>query len=636
MKSRPRGISQLEAGVDDFSAGVAEARERTPGELGPGTDLAQDRDTLRAALEELRVAHEELAVADEELHAQLEELSRVTTRAQLERDRYRELFDLAVDGHFVTDRAGVTRDVNAAGATLLGVEPRFLYGKPLVAYVDAADTRVFRSAVETVRNGASVEIEVRLKRRNGDPLWHALTAHSIESGSALLWLAHNVDARHAEITSQAEAEAAGTPRSKRVDRLERANRDKTELLERERTLRKQLEDEDEAKDRFIAVLAHDLRAPLNAVIGWTELLRREVLDKHARDRALATIERNARAQLRLVEELLDISRVGEDQAQLERAPIDLDELVQRRADALAPAAHASGVQLRFSPCTERVVVAGDQRRLEQVVTKLIANALAATPSGGRVGVTVTRDGTTARITVEDNGRGIAPRALLRLFDPFRQDEGQPNGGEALGLGLYIARRAIDLHGGRLVAESEGVGRGAVLTVTLPLLASSARRGSPEPATAPATLAPPASPPPDADTARPVSAPPSRVVLHGIRVLVVDDEEDTRELLTTILRHRGATVTAAGDVEAALVAFEASPPDVLVSDIGMPGRNGFDLARTLRAKPTTRATLIAVSGFASSDEVEAALDAGFHVHLAKPIDPDELVGAIREAAESKPR
>lgn len=402
----------------------------------------------------------------------------------------------------------------------------------------------------------------------------------------------------------------------RLRTLERANRDKDDLLARERDLRTQLEEAHVAKDRLLAVLAHDLRTPINAILGWTELLRREQLDHHTRDRALATIEHNARAQQRLLDELLDISRVSAGDVQLEREPVDLAELVQRCADALAPAARDRGLELRCSRSPEALVVAGDRRRLQQITTKLLSNALDATPRGGRVAVTAARDGLAARITVEDTGRGISREVLPHLFEPSRVEAGAASVAAGVGLSLYIVRRSVEMHSGSVFAESEGAGKGARFTVTLPAVAAS-QRGRPS--------EPPSAAPPSRDGA-------SRGVLAGARVLVVDDEEDARELLAAMLRHRGANVTAAADVTTALAAFDACPVDVVVSDLGMPGRSGFDLARELRARPNAT-TLIAVSGFASPDEVERAYGAGFDVHLAKPIEPAELIALIRDATTS---
>jgi PAS domain S-box-containing protein len=543
-------------------------------------------------------------------------------RAQHGREGYRELFELAPDACFVTDRNGIVRDANAAASKMLQIDVTLLAGTALAALVDAADTRVVRAAVDAVRAKRDVEVEVRLKPRTGDPTWHSLKGASVESSSALLWVARNVHRRHARpaahVVANDESNALATQRC--LD-LERANRDKDELLDRERSLRTRLENAHAAKDRFLAVLTHDLRAPLNAVLGWTEMLRREPLDTHGRDRALATIEHNARAQLRLIEELLDISRIAADTAQLDQAPVDLAKLVQRTADGFAPSAHERGVTLSFVTATEPLVVSGDRGRLERVLTNLVSNALKFTSPGGRVALSVARDATEdgfARVTVEDNGRGIEPRLLPQMFDAFRQAADYTTSRDGLGLGLYVVRQVVELHGGRVDVASEGPGRGSRFTVWLPLVSSSPTSSS-------------------LSNGAPASQAASREAeLRGVRVLVVDDEEDARDLMATVLRQRGAIVTTAGDVAMALAAFDEGRPDVVVSDIGMPGRDGLDLVRELRARWNERASYVAISGFASAEEVERALAAGFDLHVAKPVEPAELVSVVRSAARARVR
>ena len=515
----PRGIAFFEESLREFSGTVAAAQKRTASFTGPKTDLTQDPALLREALEELRVHQEELSVANEELRAQLEELGSATARIHFERDRYRKLFDLTPDSYFVTDHHGTICDVNGAGSRMLEVDARFLVGKPLGVLVDAADSRMLREAVSALRSKPSIELELRFKRRNNEPQWHTLKAVTLEEEKAILWFARNVQAEH---------------------------------------------------DARVA----------NAVLGWTQLLRREILDVGARDRALATIERNAQTQLRLIVELLDISRI-----------------------------------------------AGDRRRLGQVLSNLVSNALEfMAPGGGRVTLELQRDGRDARIVLTDTGRGIAQDRLAHLFEPFRQVNHAATH-EAVGVGLYIVRQFVQLHGGRVFAESEGPERGARFTVVLPLAdayASAPKGREPASERLPSARA-------GADGNAPASRRAETGALEGIRVLVVDDEEDARELMATILRHHGAVVSVAADVPSALHAFEASPPDVVLSDIALPGRSGLDLARDLRGRAQLDATLVAVSGFAAPDQIDRALTAGFDIHMAKPVDPTELVEVVRDAA-----
>lgn len=617
VKARPHGIAHFEAVVQGLSERVAKARARTEQMVGPKADLGQEPAALREALEELRVHQEELSVADEALRAQLDELGQANRRALAERSRYRELFELSADGCFVTDRHGVIRDVNACGAQTLAIEARFLIGKPLAALIDIADTRTLREGLEILRTKPAVELEVRLRPRNAEPRWHLLRARSIEEGTALLWIAHDVHARHVASVALGRSHAdLREITTARISELERANRDLDELLGRERRLREELESADAAKDRFIAVLSHDLRAPLNAVLGWTQLLRREPLDQNARDRALATIEQNAQAQIRLIEELLDISRISANKAQLERTTLDLTDLVRRAVDAVVTLARERGVEIDARIADDLLVV-GDRRRLEQVMANLLSNALKFTAKDGHVIVVLERDGQSARITTQDTGQGIAPERVPSLFDPFHDSGDYTTSRDRLALGLYVVHRAVEMHGGSVSVHSDGVGRGARFTVLLPLALGAATPPTPAEETSPGE-----------------EALSGALPLDGVRVLVVDDEADTRELVSALLSHAGALVTTANDVATALHAFDMFAPEVVVTDLFMPGRGGLDLAREVRARNVVGAALVAISGFSAPDEVAGVLAAGFDVHIGKPVDPVELVAAISDAARTR--
>ena len=618
VRARPRGLTLFRKLVDDFSTGIREGKARSARLSAPSSSLVQRPNALRDALEELRTHQEELSVADEEMRVQLDELSMSNARVHTERDRYRELFDVAPDAYFVTDRMGAIRDANAASAVMLGIETRFLLGKPLAAVVDAADSRLLRNAVGTLRTASFTELEIRFKPRGGEPRWHAVKGVSVEQHTSILWIARDVEIYHERTAALTTTnDELGVNAIARTRDLERANRDKNELLERERRLRVQLEEEQLAKDRFLEVLSRDLRAPLNAVLGWTQLLRREKLDVNARDRGLATIERNAHAQLRLLEELLDISRIGVDHAQRERVPVELRELVTRAVDGAALESVERKVAVRAALGDEDLFVAGHRSRLERVASNLISNALKFTPAGGTITVTLDHDGTMVRLVVSDNGRGIAPDRLPHVFDAFRPSSselGTTYDGLGLGLGLYVVREIVQLHGGQAIAESDGDGAGACFIVSLPLASASKARA--------------------AVTLREATAPLGRGRvdgLEGLHVLVVDDDDDARELMAALLRHRGAVVDVAADVSGALQAIEISHPDVVVSDVVMPGRSGLELARELRARPTNTMSMVAVSGFTQPDEVESALDAGFDIHVAKPVDSEDLVRAVQDAA-----
>jgi PAS domain S-box-containing protein len=607
VKVRQRGLAHFEKSVREFADGLAKGRARSSALRGPTTDPVQESEALRIALEELRLHQEELSIAEEELRAQLEELALASSRAHADRDHYRELFDASPDGYFVTDRLAVIRNANLAAAAIVNIERHFLVGKPLATMVDLADSRILRDAVVRLGTTDAIALELRLRPRGGEPIWHTLKATRIEGGTALLWIARDDHARHTASVAlpQSQDDMRGLHAS-RLKELERANRDKDELLERERRLREELAATDTAKDRFIAALSHDLRVPINAVLGWTQLLRRERLDHAARDRALATIERNAQAQVRLVEELLDISRVASNKLQIERTTVDLSDLVRRGIDAVLPIARERGIELD-RVLGDGIVIFGDRPRLEQVLTNLLSNALKFTPKGGRIIVSLESDGLQARITVQDTGRGVAPELIPLVFNPFRHATDYTSTLGGLGFGLYIVRRAVELHGGSVSAHSEGVGRGARFTVLLPIVAKAAKEES--------------LPPPAKD-------------LRGLQLLVIDEDEDRRELMASILQQKGAAVTTASDVAAALHAFDASQPDVVVADLDMTGRDALDLVRDIRGRPNSTAALVAISGFAAPEDVDRALTAGFDVHIAKPLDPAELVAAVGEAARGR--
>jgi PAS domain S-box-containing protein len=592
IRIRRRGAGAFTERVESFAANVRTDRERTAKLLGgPRTTLHQDPNALREALEELRRQHEDLIVAEEELRAQLDELGRMGLRLEAERERYADLFERAPDAYLVTDRFGVIRDANAAAVHLFSLEIRYLRGKPISAFVDPTAVRGMNEALDTLERGVNKLVELGLRPRGGGRV--PVTAHvSLTSrGQRLLW----------NLRAAAVNHLADLPQD-----LARALRDKEELLARERRAREELERANRAKDRFIAILSHDLRAPLNAILGWTQLLRREVLDQTARSRAFETIERNARTQAKLIEELLDISRMAADRIQLALAPIDSGALVQRVVEGALPRASELGLDLAFSVESELTVIC-DRQRLEQVITNLLSNAMKYTPASGRIDVEAKRDGGHVKIVFRDTGKGIPDKLLPHIFEMYTQERNYSSARNGLGLGLYIVKQLVELQDGSVAAESEGEGRGATFTVLLPL--------HDEVVAAPS----------EAALEIPVGA-----LLNNLRVLVVDDEEDSRELMATVLRRAGADVACAGGVKSALDLFGTWTPDVVVSDLAMPGADGCELIGILRKRDPLVAAL-AVSGFTGARDTDRALAAGFDVHVGKPVDAAELVEAVFEAS-----
>jgi CheY-like chemotaxis protein len=406
-----------------------------------------------------------------------------------------------------------------------------------------------------------------------------------------------------------------------ITERKRAEGERADLLEREREARKTAEDANRAKDDFLAVLSHELRTPLNAMFGWMRLIRAGKLDPATTQRGLETIERNMRLQTQLIEDLLDVSRIITGKLRLEVRPLDLQPVIENALEAVQPAARAKNIDVQWvlQPLVEPV--AGDPARLQQVVWNLLSNAIKFTPAQGRVTVGLQAAGPEAHITVRDTGRGISPEFLPYVFERFRQaDSSSTRTHGGLGLGLAIVRHLVELHGGFVEAESAGEGRGATFRVRLPLLAP---RRSDGPGGG--------VPPPALDV--------SDTSLAGLRVLVVEDSADERQLAGVVLEHHGATVTAVMSAESAWAQFQEARPDVLVSDIAMPRLDGYALIRRIRALPPERGgatPAVAVTAYASDEERARALAAGFQAHLAKPLDPADLVVTIarlcrREAA-----
>jgi len=364
-----------------------------------------------------------------------------------------------------------------------------------------------------------------------------------------------------------------------------------------------------AKDQFLAVLSHELRSPLNAIVGWLAMLRRGSLDAAQLSRALDTIERNVHAQAQLINDLLDVSRIVSGKLSLENELLDVEAVLRTAIDNARPAATGKGIALRVAHQPLGGTVRGDAKRLMQVMTNLLTNALKFTPGGGEIAVSVCpRDGL-ACIDVADTGVGMAAEFLPHVFDRFRQaDESDARAHGGLGLGLSIVKHLVERHGGTVEALSDGPGRGSTFRICLPLQE------------APAPAVEPSRPRVGGWDELPED-------LAGLHVLVVDDDADTREGLCLALEVNGARVTPAESATAALAALARRVPDVIVSDIGMPGGTGLDLMRSVRSQ-FGAVPAIAISGYASREDREAALDAGFVEHLAKPVDPGILLNELR--------
>jgi signal transduction histidine kinase len=403
------------------------------------------------------------------------------------------------------------------------------------------------------------------------------------------------------------------------ERARRAERRSADLLAKERVARADAEQANRAKDGFLAMVSHELRTPLNAILGWTRVVRGGGLHADQVDKALATVERNALAQTRLIDELMDMTRILSGQLKIDPQPLELVQIIQTSLDAVRPSAQAKEIvlQLRVEPDAGRLD--GDAARLQQVMLNLLTNAIKFTPKGGRVLVTLEHGDSGLRISVLDSGSGIAPDFLPHVFERFRQgsvgDTRVPGG---LGLGLAIVKHIVELHGGSVEARSEGAGHGAEFVVRLPFASADA---GPNTGTRFHTVA---------------DEGPSKS-LANLRVLVVDDDPDSLELLGTMLARHGAEILSAASVASALEAVTRHRPDVLVSDLAMPGRDGLDMIRSLRQldeKGGGRTPALALTAFAAPKDRTRALAAGFDMYASKPVDFEELVLSVASLSRRK--
>ena len=394
----------------------------------------------------------------------------------------------------------------------------------------------------------------------------------------------------------------------------RAAEERKVLLDSEREARAEAERTNQLKDDFLATLSHELRTPLSAILGWAQVLRRGTRDQADLHRGLQSIERNARAQAQLIEDLLDMNRITSDKVLLDLQPLAPASVIASAIETLRPAADAKHIAIHSSIASDAGTIMGDPGRIQQVIWNLLSNALKFTPQGGRVDIGVRREASRLAITVADNGVGIKKDFLPHVFDRFRQADASTtrrHGG--LGLGLAIVKHLVEQHGGTVTASSAGDMQGASFTVRLPLGTSSAA------------------------ARQEGGAPSASPDLRGVRVLLVDDEADARELTERILRDNHAEVHSAGSVAQALQLLEQVRPHVLVSDIGMPDADGFDLLAQIRARASPDAAhlpALALTAFAQPQDRQRALASGFQAWVSKPLDPAELLAAVAQLAAAR--
>jgi len=548
-----------------------------------------------------------------------EALHRTRRRAELLRDapsqaeaRLRGVIASATDAIITIDADQKITLFNAAAEATFGYPARELIGETLDRLIPERFRTVHRGHVDAFGvTGISVramggERVLAGLRRGGEEFPIEARISQVEVGGQKLY---TVILRDVMDRTQAEAE-----RAELLAVAERARAEAELATAAERDARQEAEAASRAKDAFLATISHELRTPLSPILTWTRLLRQPNLGADKLAQGLEVVERCARSQAQLIEDLLDVSRIVAGKMRLEVRPVMVAPVIKKAVDIVRPAADAKSVRLQMVLDTEVGAVLGDAERLQQVVWNLLSNAVRFTPRGGRVQVVLERVNSHIEIAVSDTGQGIDPAFLPHVFERFRQgDVGTSRVHGGLGLGLAIVRHIVDAHGGSVHAESPGPGRGAVFTVKLPLMMARTA-GEVErrhPMVSVGTI--------DVELPR----------LDGLRILIVDDEPDSNDAVGSLLASCGADVRAAASAAAARDVLSAWTPDVLVSDVGMPGEDGYAFIAALRADATDVAQIpaVALTAYASREDKVRLLSAGFQAHVPKPLDAAELVAVI---------
>src|SRR5215510_23205 len=536
-------------------------------------------------------------VEPEELFATIRALLRMREAEELRREteqRYEFLFESSSLPTWIVDVANFEfLAVNQAAVTQYGWSKEEFLQSRIQDVFPGEDVPTLEEYFTNIHDAVPNAVEWRHKNKQGtiievQVIWHELL---YRGRRAVFMMANDITARR-----QAEQE-------------------REQLLDKEQKAREEAEAANRAKDEFLATVSHELRAPLNAMLGWAQILRTTRVDDATLAHAIEIIERSARTQSRLIEDLLDTARIVSGKLRLDIQPVDLTSLIENAVEVLRPAAEATGIDIKVTLNAGREVITGDPDRLQQIVWNLLSNAIKFTPKDGHVEVRLERADPHARITVTDTGRGISPAYLPYIFDRFLQADGSSTRRHTgLGLGLSLVRHLVELHGGTVYAKSPGEGLGASFIIDLPMRAVLPQLSEREPATLGGAS---------------IWGAPS---LEGVWALVVDDETDARELVATLLEQCGARVTAVASAQEALAAVsdQQNRPDILISDVSMPEVDGYDLIRRIRELPAEkggRTPAVALTAYGRSIDRIRALSAGFQMHMPKPVEPAELATVV---------
>ncbi len=502
-----------------------------------------------------------------------------------------------------TDDAVVSKDLNGiimswnrAAERLFGYSADEVIGKPVAILIPPERSDEEPAILERIRQGERID--------------HYETVRMTKEGRRF----------HVSLTvspmKNSEGKIIGASKIARdISEQKRNQEEIAKLLESERSARQEAEIANRSKDEFLAVLSHEMRTPLTAMLGWLTILRGHSLDEATTKHAIETVERNAKAQAQLIEDLVDVSRIVGGKLSLEVRPIDLVPVIEAALDVVRPAAEAKQIQLETHHGASVPPISADPARIQQVIWNLLSNAVKFTPKGGSIDVTLRQVESSAEIVISDNGIGISKQFLPLVFERFRQAESvATRSHRGMGLGLAIVRHLVELHGGTVTAESEGDNKGSTFTIRLPLAAV---RHS------------------DQSLAS-LEHPTNGHVLKGLRILLVEDEPDAKELIALVLKGAGAEVEAVESAQDALQRMPLFIPDLLLSDIGLPTESGYDLIRKVRSLKSKmkRVPAIALTAFATENDRKKSLSAGFQAHLAKPVEPADLISTIRSLVNGK--